>query len=318
MPLDPQAKALLDQLASAPRTSISQLTPADARAAYDLFCKLFDAQGLPIGRIEDRTIPGPVGEIPVRIYTPIAAGGAALPVLVYFHGGGFVLGSLDTHDPLCRQLANESGARVISVDYRRAPENKFPAAVEDAFAALKWVEANAMELGIDPNRIAVGGDSAGGNLAAVCALMARDAGAPRLVHQMLIYPNVFYPDHGAEPEMGSRTEFATGHFLTEEGIEWFAGHYATSADDRMDYRVSPLRAPAHHGLPPTLVITAGHDPLRDEGKLYADKLEAAGVPVTYRDYPGQIHGFMSMTGVIDEGRAAIKAAAADLKAALSA
>jgi acetyl esterase len=312
MPLDPQAKALLDQLAAMPSSPLHTMTPAEARAGLELFGKAFDAQDLPIGRTEDRKIPGPVGDLAIRIYTPIAAGGAALPGLVFFHGGGFVIGSLDTHDPLCRQLANESGARVISVDYRLAPENKFPAAIEDGFAALKYIEANAMDLEIDPNRIAVGGDSAGGNLAAVCALMARDAGSPRLVHQMLLYPMT-----DCDIETASRAEFAAGHFLTREVMDWFGAHYVSSADDQKDYRASPLRAPAHHGLPPALIVTAGHDPLRDEGRLYAEKLEAAGVPVIHRDYPGQIHMFMGMTGVIDEGRAAIKAAAADLKAALS-
>jgi acetyl esterase len=312
MPLDPQAQALLDQIAASPTPHLSELEPPDARAAFEALIRMVDAQGLPIGRTEDRTIPGPVGEIAVRIYTPIAAGVAALPGLVFFHGGGFVIGSLATHDPLCRQLANEAGARVISVDYRLAPENKFPAAVEDAFAALKYIEANAMEFDIDPNRIAVGGDSAGGNLAAIVSLMARDAGGPRLVHQLLIYPATDFAI-----DTPSRTDFAAGYFLDRRLMDWFASHYARR-EEFEDYRLSPLRAAAFHGLPPALVITAGHDPLRDEGRLYAEKLEAAGVPVVHRDYPGQIHSFMSMTGVIDEGRAAIKAAAADLKKAFEA
>ncbi len=310
MPLDPQAKALLDQIAASSGPHLSDLSPAEARAAYEAFIKLVDAQGLPIGRTEDRAIPGPVGDLMVRIYTPIAAGNSALPGLVFFHGGGFVFGSIDTHDALCRQLANEAGARVVSVDYRLAPENKFPAAIEDAFAALSFVEQNAMELDIDPNRIAVGGTSAGANLAAISCLMARDAGAPHVAHQLLIYPTTDFA-----LDTSSREEFAQGYGLDRRLIDWFARHYVPSAEDPKDYRLSPLRAPAHHNLPPTLVITAGHDPLRDEGRLYAEKLEAAGSPVTYRDYPGQIHDFMSMTGVIDEGRAAIKAAAADLKKA---
>jgi acetyl esterase len=313
MPLDPQAQALLDQIAASSVPSLSALKPAEARAAYDAFIKLVDAHGLPIGRTEDRAISGPVGDLMVRIYTPIAAGNAALPGLVFFHGGGFVFGSLNSHDALCRQLANEAGARVVSVDYRLAPENKFPAAIEDAFAALSFVEKNAMELDIDPNRIAVGGTSAGGNLAAVACLMARDAGAPHVAHQLLIYPAMDFA-----LDTPSHDEFAQGHGLDRALLEWFAHHYVPPAEDPKDYRLSPLRAPAHHGLPPTLVITAGFDPLRDEGRLYAEKLEAAGSPVTYLDYPGQIHDFMSMTGVIDEGRAAIKAAAADLKKAFEA
>lgn len=312
MPLDPQAQALLDQIAATQAPRLHELPPAEARAAYEAFCKMVDAQGLPIGRTEDRAIPGPVGDLTVRIYTPIAAGTAPLPGLVFYHGGGFVIGSLDTHDALCRQLANEAGVRVISVDYRLAPENKFPAAVEDAVAALTYIEKNAIEFDIDPNRLAVGGDSAGGNLAAVAALMARDAGAPRLNHQLLIYPVT-----DALIDTPSRNEMAKGFFLDEPLMAWFAHHYGRM-EDYEDYRASPMRAAAHHGLPPALIITAGHDPLRDEGKLYADKLQAAGVPVTYRDYPGQIHGFMTMTGVIDEGRAAIKSAAADLKKAFEA
>jgi acetyl esterase len=313
MPLDLQAKALLDQIAANPGPPLADFTPVQARGVYEAFVGLVGAQGVPIGRTEDRTIPGPVGEIAVRIYTPIAAGGTALPALVFFHGGGFVFGSLNTHDALCRQLANEAGVRIISVDYRLAPENKFPAAVEDAFASVQWVEANAMELDIDPNRIAVGGDSAGANLAAVSCFMARDAGTPHLVHQMLLYPQLDFPF--ATP---SHEEFREGYFLDRARLEWFAAHYTQSTEEFRDYRVSPLRAPAFHGLPSTLVVTAGHDPLRDEGRIYAEKLAEAGVPVVYRNYPGQIHGFMNMTGVIDEGRAAIKAAAADLKTALEA
>ncbi len=260
---------------------------------------MVDVKGVPIGRTEDRTIPGPVGEIAVRVYTPIAAGGAALPCLIYYHGGGFVIGSLDTADATCRTLANEAGVRVISVDYRLAPENKFPAAVEDAIAALRYIEANAMEFDIDPNRIAVGGDSAGGNLAAVVALMARDTGAPKLSYQLLIYPMTDFA--AATP---SKIEFAKGYVLDEVRPHLVRDpvhprHRGSAGLPLVALaRRNPPRPAAGAGDQPP-----GHDPLRDEGKMYADKLGEAGVTVTYRDYPGQIHGFMIMSGVIDEGRA---------------
>lgn len=312
MTLNPQAKALLDQMAAANAPKLFEVPIAEARAGAVTMLQALDQQGLPIGRIEDRAIPGPAGEIPVRIYTPIAAGGAALPCLVFFHGGGFVVGNLESHDALCRVLANEAGVKVIAVDYRLAPEAKFPAAVEDALGAVKWTEANAMDLDIDPNRIAVGGDSAGGNLAAVVSILIRDEGQLRLKFQLLIYPCVDFA--AAAP---SREAFANGYFLDEPAMAWFARSYANSPEDYNDYRLSPLRAASHKNLPPAHIVTAGFDPLRDEGRAYAEKLRAAEVPVTHKEYEGLIHGFANMTAVIEEGRAAVKEMAAALKAGLA-
>ncbi|MFZ1989144.1 MAG: alpha/beta hydrolase [Alphaproteobacteria bacterium] len=313
MTLNPQAKALLDQMAAANAPKLFELPIAEARAGAVQMLQSLDQQGLPIGRTEDRMIPGPAGDIPARIYTPIAAGGAALPCLLFYHGGGFVIGNLDSHDALCRALANDAGVKVIAVDYRLAPEAKFPAAVEDAFAALKWTEANAMDLGIDPNRIAVGGDSAGGNLAAVVSILARDEGQTRITFQLLIYPWLDFLEASY-----SREAFASGYFLDEVTLAWFTHSYANSPDDYKDYRMSPLRAASHKHLPPAHIMTAGYDPLRDEGRAYAEKLRDAEVPVTYKEYSGLMHGFANMTAVIEEGRAAVKEAAAALKAGLGA
>jgi acetyl esterase len=312
MPLNPQVKALLDQMYANPAPNLFEVPLADARAQSLAMMQSLGPQDVPIGKVEDRTMPGPAGEMRLRIYTPVAAGGAALPALVYFHGGGFVIGDIESYDSVCRALANESGARVISVDYRLAPENKFPAAVEDCFAAVKWIEANAMDLGIDPNRIAVGGDSAGGNLAAVICILARDEGRLKLVFQLLIYP---VTDCSSSTQ--SREDCARGYFLDEPTMTWFTSQYANSPEDYKDYRFSPLLAASLKGLPPALVVTAGFDPLRDEGRAFADKLREAGGAVIYKDYEGLIHGFVNMAGVIDEARDAIKEMAAALAAAFA-
>jgi acetyl esterase len=312
MALDPQVKALLDGMAAntdVPR--MIDLPPEGAREMYRAMAAQLDAQGTPIGKTEDRTIPGPAGEIPIRIYTPVAAGGAALPVLVYFHGGGWVIGDLETHDALCRTFANESGCKVIAVDYRLAPEHRFPSAVDDALAAVQWVEANASSIGVDPNRIAVAGDSAGGNLAAVVAQLARDAKGPQIAYQVLIYPVT-----DTDTETGSYQAFGTGHFLERDGMVWFIDHYAGEGD-RADPRLAPLKAASLAGLPPAYVVTAGFDVLRDEGRAYAEALKAAGVPVEYVNYDGMIHGFFNLQAVLDVGRDAVKAAAKALKEALA-
>lgn len=312
MALDPQAKALLDGMAAnkdAPR--IIDLPPAGARELYRAMAAQLDLSDLPIGKIEDRKIAGPAGEIPVRLYTPVAAGGAPLPVLVYFHGGGWVIGDLETHDALCRSLANESGCKVVAVDYRLAPEHRFPAAAEDALAAVSWVEANAASIGVDPNRIAVAGDSAGGNLAAVVSQLARDTKGPRIAFQMLIYPVT-----DTDTDTGSYRAFGTGHFLERDGMVWFFDHYAGEAD-RADPRLAPLKARSLQGLPPAYVVTAGHDVLRDEGRAYAEALKAAGVSVEYVNYEGMIHGFFNLQAVLDVARDAVKAAAKALKDALA-
>jgi acetyl esterase/lipase len=216
-----------------------------------------------------------------------------------------VFGNLDTHDAVCRALAKESGAVVISVDYRLAPEHKFPAAVDDSYAATVWIAANADRLGIDKHRIAVGGDSAGGNLATVIAMRCRDAGGPALAAQVLIYPVTDVSTF----ETGSHRELGEGYFLTRAAMEWFTGHYLASADQKRHREASPLLATNLSGLPPALVITAEFDPLRDEGEAYAQRLKQAGVPVTVTRYPGMIHGFVSMQGVVSGGRQAIREAA---------
>jgi len=246
------------------------------------------------------------------VYRPAGvASGTALPVLVFYHGGGWVIGDLDTHDVQCRQITAEAGITVVAVDYRLAPEHKFPAAVDDAWAATRWVVAHASELGVDARRVAVAGDSAGGNLAAVVAIMARDAGGPAIALQVLIYP---VTDVGAESK--SYRDFAEGYMLTRDGMRWFTNHYLKSPGEAQDWRVSPLRAASLAGLPPALVITAGFDPLRDEGAAYASRLTDAGVQVDYINYGGMIHGFMPMGKLISTGNRATSHVAASLRQAL--
>jgi acetyl esterase len=306
MPLDAAARAFLDQLAAASAPGIETMTPADARL---MAAALFAMQAGPPPEVTavDRTVPGPAGPIPIRIYTP--AGTPPFPGLVFLHGGGWVIGSIDSHDVPCRILAHRGGAVVVAVDYRLAPEHPFPAAPEDAWAAARWVGEHAAELAIDPARLAVGGDSAGGNLSAVVALMARDRGGPRLAHQFLVYPAT---DAGLDTP--SCRDNADGYFLTLAGMRWFWSHYlATPADGENPY-ASPLRAPDLRGLPPALVQTAEFDPLRDEGEAYAERLRAAGVPVTLTRYPGTIHGFMSFLLALPQGGRLLDEIAARLRA----
>jgi acetyl esterase len=311
VPLDRHVKALLDQMAAIGAPKLWELGPQAARAAMRM--SIFRTNDVAIGATADRTFPGPSGAVGLRIYTPLSATAPLLPGLVFFHGGGFVLGDLESHDGLCRTLANESRCRVVSVDYRLAPEYPFPAAVEDCFAAVRWVAANAAELGIDAARIAVGGDSAGGNLAAVTAVLAKKAGGPKLAFQLLIYPVAQLG--GAET--ASMRENAKGYFLEKASMEWFTRLYCPEPNQRSDPRLSPLLARDVTGLPPAYVVTAGFDPLRDEGKAYADKLDAAGVSVTYVNYPGMIHGFFSFRGLVPKAREAVAAAAAALHAGLT-
>jgi acetyl esterase/lipase len=270
-----------------------------------------DAKDVPIGKIENRELPGAAGPIAIRLYTPVAPGAERLPGLVYFHGGGFVIGNLDTHEGLCRMLANDSGCRVVSVDYRLAPEHRFPAAVDDAFAATKWVAENAHDLGIDPNCIAVGGDSAGGNLAAVVCQLAKQAGGPEIALQVL-----FCAATDASADTESRRQFAEGYVLEKATMDWFFGHYCAPGTDLREPRLSPLLAGDVAGLPPAHIHTAGFDPLRDEGKAYADKLERAGVKVRYTCHEGMVHHFYCMAGAIPYARSAVKEAGAAIKAAL--
>jgi acetyl esterase len=264
--------------------------------------------GEDVAEVRDLTVSTPDGPIPARAYIPY--GETPLPVVVFFHGGGWVIGSIETHDAPCRELANRSGAIVVSVEYRLAPEHPFPAAPEDCYAATSWVAEHASEFGGDPSRLAVAGDSAGGNLSAVVALMAVERGGPPLRFQLLIYPATdFRMGYASIDENGNG-----GYFVTKADMHWFFGHYGA---DPTDWRASPLLAPDHSGLPPALVLTAEYDPLRDEGEAYARKLEEAGVPVTLRRYDGQIHGFLGMTAAVDRAREAVDQAAADLRQALA-
>ncbi|MEI9887976.1 MAG: alpha/beta hydrolase [Rhizomicrobium sp.] len=306
MSLDVHVRNLLDQMAALKLPKFSEIGPQAARAA--MRASIFRGGETPIGRIENRTIPGPAGDIAIRIYTPAEAKDSVLGGFVFYHGGGFVIGDLDSHDDLCRCLANGSGCRVVAVDYRLAPEHPFPAAVEDCFAATKWVAGHAAELGIDARRLAVGGDSAGGNLAAVVCQLAK-ADGPAIAFQLLIYP---VTQLGA-PDTPSMRENAKGYFLEKESMDWFTQLYAPDKKHRSDPRLSPLLCEALAGQPPAYVVTAGFDPLRDEGKHYADKLDAAGVPVTYVNYPGMVHGFFSMRSLIPKAREAVAAAAAAVR-----
>jgi acetyl esterase len=311
MALDTAVKSILDQLAALAAPKLWEIGPQAARAAMK--SSFFRTSSADIGRCENIVIDGPGGKLTLRVYTPLSAMDGALPGLVFFHGGGFVLGDLDTHDDLCRMLSNGSGCRVVSVDYRLAPEHPFPAAVEDSVAATDWVFANAAALGIDASRIAVGGDSAGGNLAAVVAQVAKQKGGPTIGFQLLIYPVTQL----GGPDMPSMTENAKGYFLEKKSMDWFTQLYAPDKAHRSDPRLSPLLAKDLSGLPPAYVVTAGFDPLRDEGKAYADKLDAAGVPLTLAHYPGMIHGFFSMRSFVPKAREAVAAAAAALRAGLT-
>jgi acetyl esterase len=310
MPVDPQVQAVLDVMAQLGAPSLDEYEDAAAaRAAVK--ARAVPAEPSPVHRVEDGTIPGPAGAVPVRTYWPSDATG--LPVLVYFNGGGWVIMDLDSHDEPCRRLANDAGVIVVSVDYRLAPEHKFPAALDDCWAATQWVAAHATELGGDPTRLAVGGDSAGGNLAAAVALRAKEAGGPALRFQLLIYPVVGTP----WDDRPSYVENADGYMLTAKSMVWFTEHYQREAADAEHPHFSPTRASDLAGLPPALVITAEYDPLRDEGEAYGRMLQEAGVPTTITRYDGMIHGFYGLFAAVTRARDAQLEAAAALRAALA-
>jgi acetyl esterase len=299
----------LDQIAAQGGMDLSALSPAEARTAFDAM--RVPLPGEPVLRIESRTIPGPAGAIPVRVYANSTTAERA-PAIAFFHGGGWVIGSLDTHDNFCRALANRTGSVVVSVAYRLAPEAPYPAAAEDCYAATCWIAEHGAELGADGARLAVAGDSAGGNLAAVVALLARDRGGPALRHQGLIYPVT-----DADFDRASYVANAEGHLLTRQAMQWFWNHYVPDAARRNDAYAAPLRAANLAGLPPATVQTAEYDPLRDEGEAYAARLRDAGVATTLTRYDGQIHGFAGMFEIFDAGKKALDELASALRAALA-
>jgi acetyl esterase len=298
--LDPEARALLEMVDAQDTPPLASLSPVQARIGATKRFSDFGGEREGLARVEDLFVPGPAGQVRVRLYA--SERGRLRPSLIYFHGGGFVVGNVETHDPLCRSLTKESGAVVISVDYRLAPEHKFPAAVEDGHAVTIWVAANAERLGIDANHLGIGGDSAGGNLATVIAMRCRNAGGPPLALQVLIYPVTDM----SSSETASCREMAEGYFLGRAEMAWFAGHYLSSPEVARNEEVSPLLASDLSRLPPTLMITAEFDPLRDEGEAYAKRLQQAGVPVSVTRYPGAIHGFVAMRGVLGSGRQAVR------------
>jgi acetyl esterase len=309
MPLDPQAKFLLDMIGLTSLPGVETLTPQQARDRYKQLSEMRKMMGQePVHQVRDITVPGPAGGIPVRIYAPDIARPA--PALIYFHGGGWVFGNIETHDHVCRALANQIPCVVLSVDYRLAPEAKFPAAVDDSYAATEWIAAHAGELGIDAKRIAVGGDSAGGNLSAIIAQVARDRKGPKLAYQLLIYPGI-----DMRMTAPSIEENAAGPLLTKASIEWFIGHYLNNAAEKTNPLASPGLAADVSGLPPAFIITAECDPLRDEAEEYGSRLQAAGVEVAIKRYAGMPHGFFSFTSGLDGATTAYKDSTAHLRRA---
>ena len=305
MPLDPDVKTVLDLLASLGNPPMSEVTPAEARAMYDAFRTPGGDQTV---QTQDVTIEGPHGDIPARVYTP-AGGEGPRPIVVHYHGGGWVIGSVETHDPTCRDLAAAADGIVVSVDYRLAPEHPFPVPLDEAYAALEWVAAKAADLGGDAGRLAVAGDSAGGNLAAALCLLARERGGPAISYQLLVYPvtdiTFDYPSH---EENGS-----LNYILSSRALRWFTDHYVGGVEG-VDWRAAPNQANDLSGLPPTFVVTAELDPLRDEGEAYARRLEEAGVPVTVIRGAGMIHGFYGFP--VDEALRIRKEVATALRQAL--
>ena len=310
MALDPQIEIILGLAKKANLPEIWQLTPDQGREQYlTRVNKLKFSE--PIFHTEDRRITGPGSDIAMRIYKPREVRiSEKLPILMWFHGGGFVIGSLDTHDSVCRMLANQADCIVVAVDYRLAPESRFPAAVEDCQAALKWVALHAVEFGGDPACISVGGDIAGANLATVIAILARDAAHPKLVFQLLIYPCT-----APEPETPSHHKFKEGYILSRNSITWFYRQYLRSGKDVNDFRFAPLIHDDLSGLPPSLIVVAGYDPLRDEGIEYARKLIEAGNRVRLSNYEGMVHGFYLMGGAVDAAKRAVTESAEAMREA---
>ena len=308
MPLDPQARDVLDQLAALGLPPNHTVSPEEARRNRKARPV---APGPEVAEVEERSLPGVGPDIPVRIYTP--GGSGPFPALGWFHGGGWVIGDLDTADGTARHLAVEAGCVVVSVDYRLAPETKFPGAADDCYGATEWISQNAPSINVDRTRIAVGGDSAGGNLAAAVCLMARDRGGPPLAFQLLVYPVT-----ARDFSTGSYQQNSDGYSLTADDMKWYWDQYLSSEADAANPYAAPLVAQDLRGLPPALVITAEFDPLRDEGEAYGRRLQEAGVSATRTRYDGMIHGFFAMSAVMDKGKRAISEASTALKKAFSA
>jgi len=316
--LHPQARAFIDLLAARGVPPTHTLAPDQARSAYRDRRSFTQPEPPPLARIESLAAQGPAGDIPLRLYAPVtrAQHKGLLPVLMYFHGGGWVIGDLDTHDTLCRQLASEAGCAVVSVDYRLGPEHAFPAAVDDCIAATRWIAREAEALGLDAARMAVGGDSAGGNLAAVVALSERDAPAQSLPHP-LRFQLLIYPATDMRRCASSHSSNGEGYVLTRDTIGYFHDHYMGAGTEQdMDWRASPLLHKSLAGLPPALVITAGFDPLRDEGLQYAQRLTESGGRSTLVNFERMIHGFILMGRVLDEADTAVRLCALELRKAL--
>ena len=310
MAMDPGAQRVLDLLRELGRPPLEQSTPAEARENMARGREVFGPDPVDVAEIRALAAPGPAGDIKLRYYRGIGAPASDAPALVYYHGGGWVIGDLESHDRICRRFANDAGCVVMSVDYRLAPEHCFPAPVDDCAAATRWVVAQAASLGIDPSRVAVGGDSAGGNLAAVMALMARDGALPKLCFQLLIYPSTDMA--GTYPSAERST---SGLLLTTAGMHWFIDLYLNDRRKALDWRASPLRAASLAGVAPALVFTAYHDPLCDEGEAYAERLEREGVHVNRVRFGDQIHGFLTMGKFIPAADTMIDMASAALRGA---
>ena len=312
MPLDPLVKAFLDQASALPRPKMWDMPLSMSRQGFSQMMSMMGPHDVPVGKVQNITMPGPAGDIRARLYAPVAAGGESLPALVYFHGGGFVVGDLDTHDGLCRLIAHEGGFVVVAVGYRLSPENKWPAPLDDAFAATRWIFENAPSLGIDAGRIAIGGDSAGGHLAACVTQAIKAHGGMKLAFQLLLFPGTEFTT-----DTGSMNRFAVGYMMEKQTIEWFYSQVLPEGADRLSPKISPLLAKDFSGLPPAYIMLGGYDPLHDEGLAYGEKLKAAGVKVTIADYSDMVHAFIYLQTVLPQARDAIGAAAKAVKDALA-
>ena len=312
MPIDKDAQNLLAMIKAIGRPPMTSMTPAEARAAYLAGRALLQPDLPEVAEVRELSAPGPHGPVPLRFYKGAGAPDGPLPALIFAHGGGWVIGDCDTHDYVCRKFANDVGCIVISVDYRLGPEHRFPAAIDDSLAAARWIAAEASALGIDVSRLAIGGDSAGGNIAAVLALMARDGDAPALVHQMLLYPAV-----DMEMNAPSYARIPEDYPLSPSVTRWFRDNYLRDEKDRRDWRASPLHAASHAGVASAFVLTARHDPLCDEGRAYALKLEESGVRVWHLDMNDQLHGFLTWGKMVPAALPALEMAGAALRYAFA-